>query len=44
MQLDNSGRTLARVKGVFYALTEADTNDEMSALSEKIVLQARTQR
>ena len=34
--LDNSGRTLARVKGVFYALTEADTNDEMSALSEKI--------
>lgn len=34
--LDNSGRTTARVKGVFYALTEADTNDEMSALSEKI--------
>ena len=32
--LDNSGRTLARVKGVFYALTEADTNDEMSALSD----------
>ena len=34
--LDNSGKTLARVRGVFFALTEADTNDAMSALSEKI--------
>lgn len=34
--LDNSGTILARVRGVFYALTEADTNDSISALDEKI--------
>lgn len=34
--LDNSGAILSRVKGVFYALTEADTNDSISALDEKI--------
>lgn len=35
--LDNSGEILARVSGVFFALTEADTNDEMMALEAKIV-------
>jgi len=34
--LDNSGEILARVSGVFFALTEADTNDEMMALEAKI--------
>ena len=34
--LDNSGEILARVNGVFFALTEADTNDEMMALEAKI--------
>lgn len=34
--LDNSGAILVRVRGVFYALTEADTNDSISALDEKI--------
>ena len=36
MALDNSGEILARVSGVFFALTEADTNDEMMALEAKI--------
>ena len=34
--LDNSGEILARVSGVFFALTEADTNDELAALEAKI--------
>ncbi len=34
--LDNSGEILARVSGVFFALTEADTNDELMALEAKI--------
>ena len=34
--LDNSGEILARVSGVFFALTEADTNDDMMALEAKI--------
>lgn len=34
--LDSSGEILARVSGVFFALTEADTNDEMMALEAKI--------
>lgn len=34
--LDNSGEILARVSGVFFALTEADTNDEMMVLEAKI--------
>jgi len=34
--LDNSGEILARVSGVFFALTEADTNDEMMALEARI--------
>lgn len=34
--LDNSGEILARVSGVFFALTEADTNDELMALEGKI--------
>ena len=34
--LDNSGEILARVSGVFFALTEADTNDELLALEGKI--------
>lgn len=34
--LDNSGEILARVSGVFFALTEADSNDEMMALEAKI--------
>ena len=34
--LDNSGEILARVSGVFFALTEADTYDEMMALEAKI--------
>lgn len=34
--LDNSGEIPARVSGVFFALTEADTNDEMMALEAKI--------
>lgn len=36
MALDNSGEILARVSGVFFALTEADTNDELMALEAKI--------
>lgn len=34
--LDNSGEILARVSGVFFALTEADTNDDFMALETKI--------
>ena len=34
--LDNSGEILSRVAGVFYALTEADTNDGLMALEEKM--------
>ena len=34
--LDNSGEILSRVAGVFYALTEADTNDALMALEEKM--------
>lgn len=34
--LDNSGAILARVSGVFFALTEADTNDSLKVLHEKI--------
>lgn len=34
--LDNSGEILTRVSGVFFALTEADTNDELMALEGKI--------
>lgn len=34
--LDNSGEILARVSGVFFALTEADTNDGLAALEAKI--------
>ena len=34
--LDNSGEILARVSGVFFALTEADTNDELMVLEEKV--------
>lgn len=34
--LDNSEEILARVSGVFFALTEADTNDELMALEGKI--------
>lgn len=34
--LDNSGAVLSRVRGVFFALTEADTNDSLQALNEKI--------
>ena len=34
--LDNSGEILSRVSGVFFALTEADTNDELMALEAKI--------
>lgn len=34
--LDNSGEILAWVSGVFFALTEADTNDELMALEGKI--------
>lgn len=34
--LDNSGEILARVSGVFYALTEADTNDDLMALESKM--------
>lgn len=34
--LDNSGEILARVSGVLFALTEADTNDELAALEAKI--------
>lgn len=34
--LDNSGEILARVSGVFFVLTEADTNDELMALEGKI--------
>ena len=36
VSLDNSGEILARVSGVFFALTEADTNDEMMVLEAKI--------
>lgn len=34
--LDNSGEILGRVSGVFFALTEADTNDGLAALEAKI--------
>ncbi|MCD7815672.1 MAG: peptidase M3, partial [Bacteroides sp.] len=34
--LDNSGEILNRVSGVFFAMTSADTNDEMMALESKI--------
>lgn len=34
--LDKSGEILARVSGVFFALTEADTNDKLAALEAKI--------
>ena len=34
--LDNSGEILNRVSGVFFALTSADTNDELMALESKI--------
>ncbi len=34
--LDRSGEILSRVSGVFFALTEADTNEELMALEEKI--------
>lgn len=34
--LDNSGEILNRVSGVFFALTSADTNDELMALEAKI--------
>ncbi len=34
--LDNSGAILARVSGVFFALSEADASDELMALQEKI--------
>ena len=34
--LDNSGEILSRVSGVFFALTEADTNDSLIALQGRI--------
>ncbi len=34
--LDESGKTLTRVSYVFGALTQADTNDELNALNEKM--------
>lgn len=34
--LDNGGEILNRVSGVFFALTSADTNDELMALESKI--------
>ena len=34
--LDNSGEILSRVSGVFFALTEADTNDSLVALQNRI--------
>ena len=34
--LDRSGEILSRVSGVFFAVSEADTNDELMALEEKI--------
>lgn len=34
--LDKSGAILSRVSGVFFALTEADTNDELAALEAKV--------
>ncbi len=34
--LDNSGETLSRVSDVFFALTEADTNDSLIALQGRI--------
>ena len=34
--LDNSGEILSRVSGVFFALTSADTNDELMALESKM--------
>jgi peptidyl-dipeptidase Dcp len=36
LALDNSGEILNRVSGVFYALTEADTDEELTALDEKM--------
>jgi len=33
--LDNSGQILSRVSGVFFALTEANTNDTLAVLEEK---------
>ena len=35
--LDNSGEILNRVSGVFFALTEADTNDQLMAIEEKML-------
>lgn len=34
--LENSGRDFERVAGIFYNLMEADTNDEMQEIAEKI--------
>ncbi len=34
--LENSGRGFARVAGIFYNLMEADTNDEMQEIAEKV--------
>ena len=34
--MDNSGEILERVSSVFFALLDADTNDELTALAEKI--------
>lgn len=34
--LDESGALLSRVSGVFFALTEADTNERLNALHEKM--------
>lgn len=34
--LDESGKMLDRVSGVFFALTEADTNEGLTALNEKM--------
>jgi peptidyl-dipeptidase Dcp len=36
LALDQSGSILNRVSGVFFALTEADTNEELTALEEKL--------
>ena len=36
LALDNSGEILNRVSGVFFALAEADTNDDLMALEEKV--------
>ena len=36
LAMEQSGRTLDKVANIFYNLMEADTNDEMQALAEKI--------